>query len=147
MPTGSVLAVSGAAAGEYTLPGGDHASFVGVPGGTYHLALRVTNAAGSSAPTAPVTITVPTVCTGPPQPPVDILAFTSGNNAFVTWEPPATGAAPSAYIVDVVGLGSVTTTRRSVSGAVPPGAYTVVVRSTNACGTSTPSATQSVTVP
>ena len=45
---------------------GDTVTFASVPPGTYTLALRAQNGAGSSAPSNALTLTFPTPCSGPP---------------------------------------------------------------------------------
>jgi hypothetical protein len=65
------------------------------------------------------------------------------------WDPAATGPASTGFVVNVSGpiVASLPTTDRSVSGAAPPGAYTVIVIATNPCGSSAPAAPQTISVP
>jgi hypothetical protein len=147
LPTAHVLVVTGAANTEIPLPAGDRASFAGVPHGTYTVAVRAANAAGASAPSAPVTVSVPGLCGGPPQPPDAVIAYVVGRRVFVAWDPPATGAAATAYVLDVAGYGSLAVAGRQFSADAPPGTYLLAVRATSACGSSAPSPTQSIVVP
>lgn len=143
------LEVSGAYNGAFTLPAGDTFSFTGVPAGTYTLRLYAVNAGGVSIPAGPLTVTFPGACSGPPLAPAGFLAYKLGNVVFVTWDPPASGPAPTGYAVQVTGAftGSFPTSGRALSSPVAPGTYNLSVVATNACGTSTATAVQSVAVP
>lgn len=74
-PTGMLLDVAGPVGG--TIPLGDTGEFrvLGVPDGVYTLQIRAVNAAGASASTAPITLSlpgpVPVVTTAPPTSPAD----------------------------------------------------------------------------
>jgi hypothetical protein len=148
-PSSIVLNATGSATAAFTLPLGESASFAGVPAGTYTLSLRATNAGGTSAPSNPVTITVPTSCTGPPAAPANFLAHRTGRFVQVIWEPAASGAAPTGYVLGVSGafVGSIPTPQRSMGGAVGPGTYHLSVSAINGCGASPPTAVQTLTVP
>jgi hypothetical protein len=129
---------------------GETASFGGVPGGVYDLALRSVNAGGVSSPTTAVGVVMPSPCTGAPLPPTNFLFYKSGANVFLIWDPPATGAAPTSYVLNVTSApftGAVPLTVRAFGGAVPPGAYSVSVAAVNACGTGAATSVQAVTVP
>ena len=89
---------------------------------------------------------MPGTCAAAPQPPANLLAYTVGGTAFLVWDPPATGEAPTSYQITVPGIGVLPTALRSVSGALPAGTYTIEVRSVGACGASLP-VTQILTVP
>ena len=146
-PTSIALDVAGL--GSTLLPAtADLFDFSGVPAGTYTLSVRAINAAGSSAPSSPVTLTVPGPCTGAPLAPANFLAFKTGTTLSVIWDPPASGPSPTGYIVNVTGsvTGNVPTTARSLSGTVGPGTYDLSVTAVNACGSATTPA-QSVTIP
>jgi hypothetical protein len=119
------------------------------PPGTYTLSLRAFNAAGTSAPSNPVTLTFPLPCQGPPETPSNFLAYRVGNTLNVLWDPAATGTAPTSYLVNVTGafVASIPTPTRSLSGGVGPGSYTFSVVAVNACGSSAPTAVQTVIVP
>ncbi|MGE0816228.1 MAG: hypothetical protein AB7O28_14475 [Vicinamibacterales bacterium] len=149
-PTGLALDVTGSASGTVPIASvTDSLAFPGVPGGSYQLRLRATNAAGTSAASPPINITVPTTCSGAPQPPRDFVAYKVGNQLSLLWESPGTGAAPLGYVVNVTGAyaGSFPVTTKFLSAAVPPGTYNFTVQSTHACGTSVPTAVRSITIP
>ncbi|MEZ5289604.1 MAG: hypothetical protein R2745_00835 [Vicinamibacterales bacterium] len=120
-----------------------------VPPGAYTLAVRAVNAAGVSAPSAPVTLTVPGGCSGAPQPPTALAAAWTPAGALVSWRPPAAGAAVTGYALDVSGalVATVPLVQRSVSGALPPGSYVFRARATNPCGQSALTAPVPLVVP
>ncbi|MDH4065103.1 MAG: Ig-like domain-containing protein [Acidobacteriota bacterium] len=148
-PTSLVLDVTGSIVISLPLGFGDSFSFVGVPPGTYTLALRALNAAGSSPPSSAVTLTFPDACTGPPWVPRTVLAYRVGNTVYVDWAPATGGPAPTSYVVNVTGawVGSLPTTGRALSGTVAPGSYTLSVVAVNWCGASAGSPPQTVVVP
>lgn len=148
VPTSMLLDVSGAIAATLPIPAGETFAFPAVPPGTYTFAVRAANAMGSSAASAPVTLTFPGGCSGAPQTPVALSASAAGGRLTVAWEPPASGAAVSSYVLDVSGAItlSVPFATRGVTAPVPPGVYTFQVRAVNACGASALSAPVSVTV-
>jgi VCBS repeat-containing protein len=148
-PTSVLLDVTGSATTSIPLGLSETFGFAGVPGGTYTLRLRATNAGGTSPQSDPVTLTFPGACSGAPATPVDVLLYRVANTAYVVWNPSAAGAAPTSFTVDVTGsfVGSFPTGGRSVSGGVGPGSYTVTVTASNACGTSAASAPQTLVVP
>ena len=57
----------GAATLSVPVPAGETFSYAGVPGGTYTFTVRAVNITGVSAPSAPLTLTFPSACSGPPQ--------------------------------------------------------------------------------
>jgi len=73
----------------------------------------------------------------------------------LSWTPPATGATPSSYVVDVgttsgssnLGSFNTGTTATSVSGAVPPGRYFIRLRTRASTLLSAPSNEVVVVVP
>lgn len=73
----------------------------------------------------------------------------TGNLISVSWGLPASGPAPTSYTLTVQGAfsGSLQTISRGISGAVGTGSYVLSVAATNACGTGTATATQTVIVP
>ena len=83
-----------------------------------------------------------------PQTPVNFSATHAGNVISVSWAPALNGAAPTGYILIVRGTYNheVPIAGRSISAPVGPGTYTLSVASTNPCGTSTPTAAQTVTL-
>jgi hypothetical protein len=148
-PTSIALDVSGAIATSIVLPVADSFAFAGVPAGTYAHAVRAVNAAGSSAPSNAVTLTFPGPCSGIPAAPPAPAVSKSGNAVTVSWDPPATGSAPSQYTLVVHGTfeGQVPTTGRTLAGTVAPGTYVLSVKASNACGSSAESPAATVTVP
>ena len=89
-----------------------------------------------------------------PQAPQRFVANVNGNTVTLTWSAPATGGAPSTYIVEAsvspggaaIAAFSVATTSLAVT-SVPNGVYYVRVRAVNADGTSAPSNEVTVVVP
>jgi hypothetical protein len=145
--TGVMIDVTGAANGSFPLPLSDSFSFGGAPPGTYAFAVRAFNESGSSGPSNTVTLTFPGSCTAP-QTPVNFSATHAGNVISVSWAPALNGAAPTGYILIVRGTYNleVPMAGRSISAPVGPGTYALSVASTNPCGTSTPTAAQTVTL-
>lgn len=149
-PTGLVLDVTGSLSASLPLALADQFTFPNVPPGQYTFRVRATNAAGTSPPSNAVTLAFPQACSGAPQPPVNVVAYAQGSTLFVSWEPAATGGAPTAFTLDVTGAVSATLpvgALRAVSGGVGPGSYTLRVSGQNACGTSALSAPVTVVVP
>lgn len=148
-PTSLLLDVSGAIAATLPLGLTDAFSFPAVPPGTYTFRLRASNAAGVSAVSNAVTLSFPGACSGAPNPPSHFLAYATGSTVTVLWDPPATGSAPTSYLLGVTGAftGTFPTTGRTLSGAVGAGTYGLSVRAANACGTSAATAVQTITVP
>ena len=113
------------------------------------MSVRAANASGVSAPSQTVTLTFPTACSGAPLPPARFLAYNVGSTLFVSWDPAATGPAPESFQLIVTGsfVGSVPTSVRQLSGAVPPGTYNLSVRAANPCGSSAATGVQTVVIP
>jgi hypothetical protein len=84
-----------------------------------------------------------------PVAPANFLAWKTGNVISVAWDPAATGAAATGFVLRVRGAFTldVPTTLRTLSGAVPPGSYTLSVVATNSCGSSPATTAQVVVVP
>jgi hypothetical protein len=148
-PTGALLDVSGSLTASLPLGPGDTFQFPSVPAGTYTLAVRATNASGTSAPSNPVTLTFPGPCSGPPQVPAGFAATQSGNTVSVAWNLPLTGPAPTGYALLVTGAfnGTIPLATRGIAGTVGPGSYTLSVSASNPCGSSAFALTQTVVVP
>jgi hypothetical protein len=148
-PTGAVLEVTGAVNAALPLGAADTFTFAGVPAGTYTFNVRQTNAAGASAPSNPVTLTFPAGCTAAPGVPQRLVAANAGSTLSVFWDPPASGGAPSSYVLNVTGayVGAVPFTTRTLTLPVPSGTYNFTVAATNPCGTSPATPLQSVTIP
>jgi hypothetical protein len=115
----------------------------------YTVSLRARNAAGISASSNPVAFTSPSPCTGTPGVPENFLFYKVGGVVTAVWDPASSGGAPTGYVVNVTGAVNVSipTSLRGISRAVPPGTYSMTIVATNACGTSAPTAAQSLTVP
>lgn len=135
-----------------TLDVGDVADFEGLaPPGVYYLRVVAVNAAGASAPSneVPVTIASTAACTTAPPAPTGFTAQASGLLVAFAWNgaPAATGYVleagygPGSTAVTVP-LGRVTTMR----GTAPAGGYFTRIRAVNACGTSAPSTEVPVTL-
>lgn len=147
-PTGAVVDVTGAVSASVPIGPGDTFSFNGVPSGTYTFAVRQTNAAGTSAPSAPVTLTFPSACSATPQTPLHLVAYSVAGRVLLQWDPPSAGPAPSGYTLMVGGAftGSVPVSSRVFDTPAPAGVYQFAVAATNACGSSAPGALQTVEV-
>lgn len=150
-PTGALLDVSGTFSGTLPLGPGESFTFPTVPAGSYTFQVRSTNAGGGGPASNPVTLNFPGGCTGAPQPPTRFLAFAAGSTLTILWESPAAGAAATGYTLHATGTvvnASVPMgMTNSLSVPVPPGTYNLSVSAVNACGSSAPTAVQSVTVP
>jgi Tol biopolymer transport system component len=148
-PASVVLEVTGATVAQIPLGLVDHASFAGVPGGTYRVAVRAVNAAGTSERSSTLTLTVPDACPGPPAVPVNLVVSRTGTTVTASWAPDVIGPAPTSYVLIVTGstLTSCATTERSVSGQAGPGTYVVSVVAVNACGVSAGTPMQTIVVP
>jgi hypothetical protein len=148
-PSGAILDVSGAVNASLPLGNVETFTYPAVPGGTYTFSVRQTNATGTSAASNAVTLSVPGACSGAPQTPRNFAAFNAGGVLNVIWDPPASGAAPTVYTLNVGGsfVGAFPTTTRSFVVPPPPGTYTFSITAANACGASAPTATQTVSFP
>ncbi|HQZ39052.1 MAG TPA: M36 family metallopeptidase [Vicinamibacterales bacterium] len=148
-PSGLMLDVTGSLATSIPMGLTDSFSFAGVPGGSYNLSLRATNAGGASPSSNTVSLTFPDACSGAPQPPANFVGYKIGSTVYVLWDAPTSGVAPTGYVLNVTGAfaGSFPTTGRSMSGVVGPGTYNLSVVATNPCGSSAASPVQVVTVP
>jgi uncharacterized protein (DUF1800 family) len=150
-PDSMILDVTGPITLSVPIALGDSFSYSGVPNGTYTFAVRAVNAAGASAPSNSVTLTFPgtATCTSAPLMPTSFFASRARNVVSVSWQPPAGGPAPTRYIVSVGGAAAAAfpTSGLSLSGAAPPGTYSLSVRAINACGEGPATPAQTITVP
>jgi hypothetical protein len=148
-PTSLVLDVTGSLNTSLPLPMGDNFTFHGVPAGTYTLSLRAINATGMSGPSSPMTLSFPAECSGAPERPVGVVATRNGNVISLSWDPAASGTAPTSFVVNVTGAVNVSVpiAARSISGVVGAGTYTLRVVAVNACGSSTASTQTTVVIP
>ncbi len=117
--------------------------------GNYTLSLQSTNASGVSPLSNAVAVTLPGPCTGAPSPPEGFLVFRTGAVLTAIRDAAATGPATTGFVLNVSGafVGSVPLSGRSISAPVGPGTYVMSLFSTNSCGASAPTPTQSITVP
>ena len=147
-PTGMLLDVTGAMTASIGLPVSDSFSFAGVPSGSYNFAIRAFNATGASGPSNTVTLMFPGTCTAP-RTPVNFSATKSGTLVSLSWAPALNGPAPTGYLLSVRGsfVADIPTTFRTLAANAPNGIYLLSVAATNPCGTSAPTATQTVTIP
>ena len=147
-PTGMLLDVTGALTASIGLPVSDSFSFVGVPSGSYNFAIRAFNATGTSGPSNTVSLTFPGTCAAP-RTPVNFSATKSGSLVSLSWAPALNGPAPTGYLLSVRGsfVADIPTTFRTLAAHAPNGSYVLYVAATNPCGTSAPTATQTVTIP
>jgi hypothetical protein len=123
-----------------------------MPNGTYFARVYAVNAAGFSAPSpdVPVSVNVGPSVPGPPQ---SLVGAAAGATVNVLWSPPGSGGAVASYVARVgtfpggsnVFDGSVGTAT-SASGSLAPGTYYVRVHAQNAAGLGAPSNELVVTV-
>jgi large repetitive protein len=127
-----------------------------VPFGVYYVHVRAVNIDGSSAPSNEVIVSVPSGpggCTTPPNAPSNLTATVNGSLVDLTWTPPVSGCAATAYAVQagsapglsdlaILNVGAAT----SLSVVAPPGVYYVRVVAMNAFGGSVGSVEVVVTV-
>ena len=149
-PTDVLLDVTGSLVATVPLGATESFTFAPVPAGTYTFSVRSRNAGGIGPASAPVTLTFPGACSGAPEPPSNFLFYGAGNTVSLLWDPPATGPAASAYVLNVTGafVGPVPVgASRSLSAGVGAGTYNVSVTALNACGASAPTTVQTVLVP
>ena len=124
-PQAIVLDVTGSATTSIPLGLSEGFSYQAVPSGTYTLAVRATNDAGTSAASAPVSVTFPGACAGAPGVPVGFIAYRLGSTIYVLWDPAPSGPATTGYVVTVSGSlnASFPVTSPAISGTVAPGTY------------------------
>ncbi|MGD9905657.1 MAG: Calx-beta domain-containing protein [Vicinamibacterales bacterium] len=151
-PTTLVLDVTGTLNAALPLGATDAFTFNGVPNGTYTFTVRAVNAAGSSAPSNPVTLTFPGACGGVLQPPANFTASRSGNVVHLWWDAPDLGPAPTGYAINAffgngAFIGTIPLPGKSFSTPVPPGTYLLSVNASNYCGNGLATPLQAVTVP
>jgi hypothetical protein len=148
VPTGVELDVTGPVTGTVALPLTERFTFSAVPDGTFTFRVRATNAQGSSPSSNAVTLTFPGTCEAPGVP-QGFQVYAVGQMVFIWWDPPASGAAATAYLLKVWSPSplDVPLAARGISGSVPPGSYTFTVAAQNTCGTGTSTSAQTVLVP
>lgn len=122
------------------------------PPGVYHIRVRATTGCATSAPSNEVAIAVPSPSA--PGTPINLRAIVNGLSVSLTWDPPADGGPPVAYVLEAGSShGSADILRTGVglalslnASAVPAGTYYVRLRATNAVGTSPPTSDIVLTV-
>jgi sugar lactone lactonase YvrE len=118
-----------------------------VPAGSYYVRVRARSAAGTSAPSNEIVVTVTgtSPCAAAPGAPAALSAVVTGTSLTLTWQAPAGGCAPAAYVIDagsapgLSNLASFSTGNNSTSfsaGGIGAGTYYVRVRSSNGGRTS-----------
>lgn len=123
-----------------------------MPNGTYFARVYAENAAGFSAPSADVPVSV-NVGPSMPGPPRSLVGAVAGSVVNVSWSPPNSGGPVASYVARVgtfpggsnVFDGSVGTAT-GASGVLSPGTYYVRVHAQNAVGLGAPSNELVVTV-
>ena len=92
VPTQIVLDITGSATNQIQLGVLEGVAVNNLPPGTYTMSLRALNSGGSSPPSAPVTVTIPGPCSGPPAAPSNFLAYVVGTTVYVVWDSTAYGS-------------------------------------------------------
>jgi hypothetical protein len=112
-----------------------------LPPGAFHLRVRTLSGGAASGPSNEVVARV--LVPAAPSPPAHLLGLVDGDRLRLTWRNTFAGGEPTNAILDVTGTHTASlplglTDSLSFAG-VPPGQYTVAVRTTNASGASAPS--------
>jgi len=120
-----------------------------VPTGAFHVRLHADTSMGRSPASNEVRLFVNTPA--PPSAPTGLLGLVNGSDLALSWTNTFAGGAPSSSVLDVTGdfTGSLPLgPGESFSFAgVPPGTYTMAVRSLNASGSSAASETVTLVFP
>jgi hypothetical protein len=128
----------------------------GVPNGTFYVRVRAINAAGVSGPSNEAVVVVCIGCSPAPGPVTNLTFQISGRDVLLQWQAPASGAAPTQYVVEagtapgLSNLGQFPTGSASafvIVANVPPGTYYVRVRALNGETFGPPSNEVVITVP
>jgi uncharacterized delta-60 repeat protein len=136
------------------LPAGVHTFTAKAPPGTYFVRVLGVNAAGASAPSAELALTLGEgICTVPDSP-TGLSATTTPGGVTLTWDAASTGAIPTGYRLEAgtgpggsnVGVFTLPAGTSLQAGA-PAGTYHVRIAATNACGGSSVSSEISFAVP
>ncbi len=135
----------------HTLPTGSAATSMAIPGVPptvqFYLRILASNSFGTSGPSNSQQIG------GPPGAPSGFAATLTGSTLTLTWQAPASGGAPSDYVLEVAldpGFGQVIfgggigTNRSATFTGVPPGIFHLRVRARNGSGISAPSNSQQI---
>jgi hypothetical protein len=120
-----------------------------VPSGTYYVRLRSLGIGGPSGASNEIQIFVNTPTA--PSPPDRLLAAVNGSSLELSWRQTFLGSAPTALALDVTGTVAATlplpVADSLVFPSVPPGTYTLALRSLNGAVSSAPSSSVTITVP
>jgi predicted phage tail protein len=123
------------------------------PNGTYYIRVLAQNSCTVSAPSSEIVVTVGTPVVVPGAP-LNLVSTVSGQDVSLTWSAPATGSAPTGYLLEagnapglanlaVLPLGPATS---FATTGVPRGTYYVRVRAINSAATGPPSGEVAVVV-
>jgi subtilisin-like proprotein convertase family protein len=136
-----VVYPTGNTATSYTAPG--------VAAGVYFVRVRAANHLGTSAPSNEVVFTVgggarPSP-SGPPAPPIGLVASSNGSNVTIAWSLSPTGGSPTFFVLeagsapgrsDLANFSTGSPAPSFAAGGVPAGVYYVRVRAGNNAGIS-----------
>jgi len=137
------------------LPTGPERSLTAsAPNGTYYVRVRARNAAGLSAPSNEIVVTVGAPC-AVPSAPAGLAFMRDGSRVTLTWSAPGGGAPPTTYVIEVGSRAGATdlvaidtgSALPSFSAIAPPGRYFVRVKGRNVCGLGPPSNEVMIDVP
>lgn len=136
------------------LPAAPTAFAATAPFGTYYLRVHATNVCGVSPPSPEITLVVQP-CSAAPSAPTGLAGSVVNRVVTLSWTAPATGAAPSTYVLSAgsaAGASDITVyntgnTLTSIASPAPPGRYFIRAAAANACGTSGASNEVQVVVP
>jgi hypothetical protein len=130
-----------------------YSAFVDGPG-VWYVRVRAANAESVSEPSNEVVVRIGTVAATVPAAPANLTATVAGSTVILTWQAPARGGAPTAYIIQAGSVASASdlanfsvgsVTRYTATG-VGPGTYFVRVLAFNSAGASPASNEIAVTV-
>ncbi len=132
-------------------------SFVSaVPHGVYVISVRAQNGAGFGPETAQQTVVVPAAPPGgpgSPGAPTNLQVNVSGTTLSASWGAPASGGAPTGYLLIARNLSGTVIAQQPVwptpsfISSVPHGVYVVSVRASNAAGAGPETSPITVSVP
>lgn len=139
--------------GRFSVGAAPSAVATNVAAGTYYVRVRAVSAAGESAPSNEIVVTVGSTCSGLPTAPGPLVSSVSGPSVQLSWGGSAgtvftyifeIGSRAGATDLGTIELGTTGTSYRA--DGVAGGTYFVRVRARNACGLSAPSNDNTVIV-